>query len=256
MRALAAVAFAVGGVYVGTFVNLLIDRVPEKKRVSPLRAGCRNCPDASDGGRRRPLVPWLLRRRCPTCGEAVPGRYPLVEVITALLFAGTVLRFGADAAVPAYLVFFTSLLAVSVIDLQLQIIPNRIVYPTIMVCLPLLALAALVDGDLEPLGRALLGAAGAWTLLFLVHLVSPAGMGFGDVRLAFVLGLFLGWLSLSHVVFGVFLGFALGAVIGLGLVVFSGRSRKDTVPFGPFLAAGAAITVFVGRPVIDWWLGG
>lgn len=255
MRALGALACGALGIYVGTFVNLLVDRVPEKKRVSPLRGGCRRCPDAADGPRRLPLVPWLLRRRCPTCGAAVSSRYGLVDVTTGLLFTATVLRFGADAALPAYLVFFASVLAVSLIDLEHQIIPNRIVYPTIMVCLPLLALAALVGGDLDSLVRAVVGAAGAWALLLMVHLASPSGMGFGDVRLAFVLGLFLGWLSLGHVVLGVFMGFVLGALIGLGLVLFSGRSRKDSVPFGPFLAAGAALTVFFGDPVIDWWLG-
>ena len=255
MRVLGAWACAVLGLYVGTFVNLLVDRVPDKLSVSPLRVGCRRCPDASAGTRRLPLLPWVLRRRCPTCGEGVLPRYALIEVVTGLLFGGAVLRFGADPALPAYLVFFASLVAVSVIDLEHQIIPNRIVYPTIMLCLPLLALAALAEGDLDPLVRALVGAAAAWVLLFVVHLISPAGMGFGDVRLAFVLGLFLGWLSLGHVVSGVFLGFVLGAVVGLGLVLFSGRSRKDSVPFGPFLAGGAVLAVFFGRPLIDWWLG-
>jgi leader peptidase (prepilin peptidase)/N-methyltransferase len=256
VRVLGAAACALVGVYVGTYVNLLVDLVPQKRRVTPLRAACRACVDATDRPRRLPRVPWLLRgRRCPSCSEPVSSRYPLVEVASAGLFAAAALRFGADAALPAYLVFFASLLAISVIDFEHKIIPNRIVYPTILVCLPLLALAALVDGDVDRLGRAVLGGAVAWVLLLLVHLVSPAGMGFGDVRLAFVLGLMLGWLSFSHVVAGLFLGFVLGAVVGLGLVVVAGRSRKDAVPFGPFLAGGAALAVLVGRPLIDWWLG-
>lgn len=256
MRFLAAGACALVGLYVGTYLNLLIDLVPQKRRVTPLRGACRACLDASDGPRRLPLLPWVLRgRRCPSCSEVVSSRYTLVEVGAAGLFAGAVVRFGADAALPAYLVFFASLLAVSVIDLEHHIIPNRIVYPTIVVCLPLLAIAALAQGDTSRLGRALVGAAGAWALLLLVHLISPAGMGFGDVRLSFVLGLFLGWLSLGHVAVGLFLGFVLGAVVGLGLVVLAGRGRKDAVPFGPFLAAGAVLAVLVGRPLIDWWLG-
>lgn len=256
MRVLGALTCALAGVCVGTYLNLLVDFVPQKRRLTPLRAACRACVDATDRPRRLPLVPWLLRgRRCPSCSEPVSSRYPLVEVATAGLFAAAALRFGADAALPAYLVFFASLLAISVIDFEHKIIPNRIVYPTIVTCLPLLAMAALLDGDAQSLGRALLGGAAAWALLLLVHLVSPAGMGFGDVRLAFVLGLMLGWLSLSHVVVGVFLGFALGALIGLGLVVVAGRSRKDAVPFGPFLAAGATLAVLAGQPLIDWWLG-
>ena len=256
MTFLGVVACALLGVCVGTYLNLLIDLVPGKRRVAPLRAACRACAASTDLPRRLALVPWLLRAgRCPSCSEAVSSRYALVEVATAALFAAAALRFGLDAALPAYLVFFASLLAISVIDFEHRIIPNRIVYPTIFVCLPLLALAAVVDGDGGRLGRALLGGAAAWALLLLVHLVSPGGMGFGDVRLSFVLGLMLGWLSFSHVVVGVFLGFLLGAVVGLGLVVVGGRSRKDAVPFGPFLAVGAVVAVLVGRPLIDWWLG-
>ena len=256
MRFLGAAACALLGVYVGTYLNLLIDLVPQKRRVTPLRAACRACVDSTERPRRLPLVPWLLRGgRCASCSERASSRYAAVEVTTGALFAAAGLRFGADAALPAYLVFFASLLAVSVIDFEHKIIPNRIVYPTIALCLPLLALAAAVGDDWGRLLRAAVGAAVAWAVLLVVHLVSPAGMGFGDVRLAFVLGLMLGWLSASHVVAGLFLGFALGAVVGLGLVIVAGRSRKDAVPFGPFLAAGAIIAVLVGRPLIDWWLG-
>ncbi len=103
---------------------------------------------------------------------------------------------------------------------------------------------------------ALLGAALAWVLLLVVHLVQPAGMGFGDVRLSFVLGLFLGWLDLRLVLIGLFLGFLLGSVLGVLLVLLRLRGRRDHIPFGPFLAAGAALAVFFGDPLTDWWLGG
>jgi leader peptidase (prepilin peptidase)/N-methyltransferase len=106
------------------------------------------------------------------------------------------------------------------------------------------------------LGHALVGGGGAWLLLLLVHLVSPRGMGFGDVRLAFVLGLFLGWLGYSHVVLGLFAGFLLGSVAGIVLVVGRRRSRKDAIPFGPFLAAGALLAVLAGTPVLHWYRGG
>jgi leader peptidase (prepilin peptidase)/N-methyltransferase len=151
-------------------------------------------------------------------------------------------------------VFFTSLVAVSTIDLDLHIIPNRIIYPTIFASIPLLAIAAALNDDFESLQNALIGGAAAFSALFVIHLVSPAGMGFGDVRLSFVLGLFLGWLSLSHVLIGIFLGFLLGAFIGVALVATRIRSRKDAIPFGPFLAGGAALAVFAGSPIIHWWL--
>jgi len=228
MRLWAAVGLGVVGLAVGMVANLLIERIPDKLPLRPL--GLRLRP-----GSRRQLV---------------------VQLACGLLWAAATLRFGADWALPAYLVFFTSLLAISVIDYDLHIIPNRLVYPTIFVALPLLTAAAAAEGDWGRLRQALLGAALAWLGLLVVHLVSPAGMGFGDVRLAFVLGLFLGWLSLRHVLTGIFLGFLLGAVIGVGLVLLRIRGRKDAVPFGPFLAGGAILAVLFGDQIIRTWFGG
>ncbi len=227
MSVAAAAALGLVGLGVGLFVNLLVERVPDKLPLLPLD---------------RSLRP-------------VDGREWFAVVLTGGLWAAAALRFGADPALPAYLVFFTSLAAVSLIDLDLNIIPNRIVYPTILLSVPLLAVAAAVDGDFNDLGRGLVGGGLAFLALALVWVVYPAGMGFGDVRLAFILGLFLGWLSLGHVLVGIFCGFLLGAVVGVVLVVFKIRSRKDAIPFGPFLAAGAAVTVLVGDPLVSWWLG-
>ncbi|HEX2192495.1 MAG TPA: A24 family peptidase [Acidimicrobiales bacterium] len=259
-----AVACAVLGLYVGLYLNLAIDLVPKREPMRPVRGGCRNCLEEVRPTSQVPLVPWLFRslrsghagrgRRCGVCGARVSVRYPVVEVACAGLLAAAALRLGVDAALPAFLVFFACLLVVSVIDLEYSIIPNRIVYPTIFVSVPLLAVAALVEDDLGRLVTALAGAAIAFAVLFVVHLLSPASMGFGDVRLTFILGLFLGWLSLSHVVVGLFLGFLLGAVVGVGLVLTRRRGRKDSVPFGPFLAGGAALAVLFGRPLINWWL--
>ena len=266
MRALGATALALLGFVVGGFVNLLVDRVPRKQPLVPLGGGCRACrpepeadagPDAdSDLPGPVGLVLWPLRgRRCRVCARPAWPRYAVVQLLTAAAFAGVGLRFGADWAVPAYLVLFTSLVAVSVIDLELHIIPNRIVYPTIFASVPLLALAAAVQGDAGRMGRALLGAALAWAALLVIHLVSPAGMGFGDVRLSFVLGLFLGWLDLKSVLTGLFLGFLLGAVLGGLLVALRLRGRRDHIPFGPFLAGGAVLTVFFGDALVGWLLG-
>ncbi|MGH3849320.1 MAG: prepilin peptidase, partial [Pseudonocardiaceae bacterium] len=180
----------------------------------------------------------------------------LVQGVSGLMFAATAVHFGAAWVLPAYLVFFTSLLAISVIDLDYQIIPNRIIYPTIFVSVPLLAAAAALDGSWGHLRGALIGAVLAWGALFAVHLISPGGMGFGDVRLSFVLGLFLGWTGLTNVLIGLFLGFLLGAFIGLALIALHLRTRNDHIPFGPFLAAGAALAVFFGGSIGHWWLPG
>ncbi len=249
-----AVVCGVIGLYVGLYLNLVIDRVPQKKPMRPVRAGCRNCLDDADASPGLPLLPWVLRGRCLTCGARVSLRYPLVELATAVLYAAVAVRLGANAALPAFLVFFACLVAISVIDIELQIIPNRIIYPTIALSLPLLALAAVAEGDVRRMETALAGAAIAFAILLVVHLISPASMGFGDVRLSFILGLFLGWFDLSQVAIGLFVGFALGAIVGVGLMLFGGRTRKDSVSFGPFLAAGAAVAVLFGDPILHWWL--
>jgi leader peptidase (prepilin peptidase) / N-methyltransferase len=185
----------------------------------------------------------------------ISARYPLVELATAVLFALAALRFGFDWALPGYLWFFAALLAVSVIDLERFLVPNRIVYPSLVASLVLLGAAALLEHDLGALGRALLGAVLASGGLFVLALLYPRGMGMGDVKLALLLGLYLGWLSLGHVPLGLFLGFLLGSIVGLGLLVTGVRGRKDPLPFAPFLAAGAVVAVLVGQPLLDWYRG-
>ena len=229
MTGAVTVLCALLGVPAGMLINLLVERIPEKQ---PLR------PAPSPGS----LASSTLHR--------------VVIAVTVVLFAGTALRFRSDWAVPAYLVFFVCLVSISVIDFQRQIIPNRIVYPTIFASVPLLALAALAGDDWDRFGDALMGASLAWLALLLIHLISPSGMGFGDVRLAFVLGLFLGWISLGHVVTGLFLGVLLIAVIGVILAVLRLRSLQEHIAFGPFLAAGSTLAVFAGHGIIRWWQGG
>ena len=229
MKGVVAVLCALLGVPGGMFANLLVERIPEKRRLRPFPAA-------------RTLAATRLQI--------------LVIVATVALFAGAGLRFGADWVVPAYLVFFLCLVSISVIDSQRQIIPNYIVYPTIFASVPLLALAALIDGEWDRFGHAMLGATLAWLALFAIHMISPGGMGFGDVRLAFVLGLFLGWISLSHVVTGLFLGVVLISVVGIVLAALRLKSLQEHIAFGPFLAVGSTVTVFAGGALIRWWSGG
>jgi leader peptidase (prepilin peptidase)/N-methyltransferase len=198
-----------------------------------------------------------LPRKQPVLGSAsraVPPRLTMgTRGAAAGLFAATGLRFAGEWELPAYLVLAASLLVVSVIDLEHYVIPNRVVYPTIAVALPLLAGAAAIGHEWDRYVHALLGGAAAWTFLLLVHLVSPRGMGFGDVRLSFILGLYLGWLGAGHVALGLFLGFLLGSVAGIVLVIARRRTRKQAIPFGPFLAAGAMLAVLTGEPLLRWY---
>jgi len=228
MTAAVAVLCALLGVPGGLFANHVIDRVPDRQSLKPL----------------------------PTLATVTTGiRQRLVILVTVVLFAGAAVRFEGGAVVPAYLVFFLCLITVSVIDLDRQIIPNYIVYPTIFASVPLLALAALAGNDWERFGHALLGASLGWLALFVIHLISPGGMGFGDVRLAFVLGLFLGWISLLHVFTGMFAGVLLICAVGIVLAVLRLRSLQQHMAFGPFLAMGSTLAVFAGDAINRWWRG-
>ena len=176
----------------------------------------------------------MLRGRCRHCGNAISIRYPLVELLTGVLFAAVGARFAHSWALPAFLVLTGALIAISAIDLEHFIIPNRIVYPVGFASVVLLALAALIEHDWGAFGRALLGARGRVRVL-----LRPAprrrrgGMGFGDVRLSFVLGLFLGWLGWPEVLGGLFAGFLYGAVIGIALIAFGSRGRRQHIPVRP-----------------------
>ena len=228
MTAAVAVLCALLGVPGGMLANHLIDRSPDKQPLRPL----------------------------PSAGSLADStRDRLVILVTMVLFAGAALRFDGEWEVPAYLVFFLCLVSITVIDFQLQIIPNRIVYPTIFASVPLLALAALAGDDWDRFGHAIMGATLAWLALLVIHLISPAGMGFGDVRLSFVLGLFLGWISLGHVFAGLFLGVLLICAVGIVLALLRLKSLQEHIAFGPFLAAGSALAVFAGNAIIHWWRG-
>lgn len=231
VNALRVTVCALLGVAVGPFLEAVVERVP----------------------RRQPV----LDRDKPWGGVRLPrsARALVVTAAAGALFAATAARFGADWVLPAYLVFAGSMVAVTVIDLEHYLIPNRVVYPTMAAAGPLLVLAAAAGARWEALGRAALCSAAAWALLLVVHVVSPEGMGFGDVRLAAVLGLFLGWLGFGHLFLGIFLGFLLAAVAGVVLMLGGRRTRKQAIPFGPFLAAGALLAVLAGAPLLDWYAG-
>lgn len=251
MTAFLAISCAVLGLAVGSFLNVVIARVPRKESVVTPRSRCPGCSAPIAPRDNVPVLSWLLLRgRCRSCAEPISPRYPLVEVGTAALFAATAVRFGADAALPAFLVFVAALIAITAIDLELFIVPNRIVYPTLFASAPMLLTAATVDGDWKSAREAAIGGVLAFGLFLVIHLISPRGMGFGDVRLSGVIGMFLGWLSVPHVLLGLFLAFLLASVIGVGLIAVKLRSRKDHIPFGPFLALGAVLAVLAGDPLL------
>ena len=191
----------------------------------------------------------MLRGKCRTCGHPISPRYPIVEAITGGLFAAMAARFGLDEALPAYLVLTAFLVALSGIDLDTFLLPKKLVWPAFAAGVVLLGGASLLQGDSRSAVEAAIGSAAAFGFLYVVRFVYPTGMGFGDVRLAAVLGMHLGWLMLGQVAVGLFLAFLLSSVVGIGLIATGVKTRKDRVPFGPFLAAGTLLAVFVGEAI-------
>jgi leader peptidase (prepilin peptidase)/N-methyltransferase len=244
-----AVAVPAGllGLAAGSFANVVIGRGPRPAAPAwPVRR-CSAC-DAGPGWcDRLALLGWLLRRgRCRSCRAALPLRGPLVELAMGLLWFLVALRLagqGLGWAVPAYLALAFVCLVVAVIDATTRRLPNRLTYPSFPVLAGLLLLASLGVGDLGRLGRGLAAAVAVGGVFLLLALISPHGMGLGDVKLAPTLGLALGWLSWGAVAVGVFAAFLLGGLAGLGGMVAFGLSRKSLVPFGPWLAAGALLGV-------------
>lgn len=255
-RVLWASLFGGLGLLIGSFLNVVIWRVPRHESIVRPASHCPGCSAPIRPLDNVPVISWvLLRGRCRDCRIAISARYPAVEAGTAALFAGLALRFPLDWELGAFLLLGAGLAAISLIDLEHYIVPNRILVVLTPAGGAALALAAAAEGEWGALGRGATGGVVAFAGLLVVHLISPRGMGMGDVKLAFVLGLFLGWLSWGHVALGLFLGFLLGAIVGGALVVTGSRGRRDAVPFAPFLAAGTLLAVFWGRPLLDWYSG-
>ena len=243
------------GLMVGSFLNVVIHRVPKDESIVKPRSHCPNCDTELANRDNIPVVSWLvLRGKCRTCGHPISARYPIVEAITGATFAALALRFGWDEALPAYLVLAAFLIALSGIDLDTFLLPKKLVWPSFFAGVVLLGGASLLQSDSRSAVEAAIGSALAFGALFVVHFISPKGMGFGDVRLAAVLGLHLGWLKLGQVGVGMFLSFMLSAVVGVALIALGLKTRKDRVPFGPFLAAGTLLAVFVGDAIQRYYV--
>jgi leader peptidase (prepilin peptidase)/N-methyltransferase len=177
-------------------------------------------------------------------------RYPLVELGTAALFAAAAARIGFNWDLPAYLVLFAALIALACIDVELLVLPKLIVYPTLALVAALLLLAASVTGHWHDLLTAVIYAAGWFVAFFALNALNPRYLGFGDVRLAPVLGLALGWLGWKYVVLGFFAANVFGALIGVALIATKKAQLDQQVPYGVFLALGAVFAVLLGPSIV------
>ncbi len=266
-----AIVAAVFGAVVGSFLNVVVCRLPAGESIVSPRSRCPRCGAPIRPRDNIPVLGWLaLRGRCRDCRAPIALRYPLVEAANALLWAALALRFGPGVSFPVFAVFCSALVAITLIDADHWIIPDAITLPGIAVGLA----ASFVLPPRESLVADLLyhrlglwrlpgplTAPGFWDSLaalligggffYLVALVSRGGMGGGDIKLTAMMGAFLGLRDLGVAVFA---GLLSGSAVGIALMIAGRKSRKDLIPFGPFLALGGVTAIFWSRQLIEWYL--
>ncbi|MCU1579255.1 MAG: Peptidase [Rhodoglobus sp.] len=269
LAALGSVTIALFGLAIGSFLNVVAYRVPLGLSVVSPPSACPGCGAPIEARDNIPLLSWiLLRGKCRHCAEPISARYIVVETITGVAFVGVALLFLpgilAAASGPSLvsrvlvLVAFLYLAAVSValtaIDIDVRRLPDRIVLPSYGVGVVLLGAAAIVGGDFTSFLRALAGAAILFVFYFLLALIKPGGMGMGDVKLAGVLGLFLGQLGWAELAVGAAGAFLLGGIFGVVLMIGGRAKRRSAIPFGPWMFAGAWLGIFAGAPIANSYL--
>jgi len=248
MSAAAAIGAGVFGAVFGSFLNVVIWRMPRGESVVHPRSRCPGCGTTLRAIDNVPVLSWLmLRGRCRACGTRISPRYPIVELLTACLLAAVVL--GADPPREAWLgaAFMLLLVPITFIDLDHRIIPNKLTAPGAVLAI---ALVAILDADALP--EHLIAGAAAGGFLFVAWFLYPRGMGMGDVKLAGMMGLFLGRSVGPAMLVALVAGSLVGALIMARLGAAQGR--KTAVPFGPFLALGGVVGWFAGDAIVDWYL--
>ena len=265
----AALALGAFGSIIGSFLNVVIYRVPAGRSLVSPPSACGACGHAIRWYDNVPIVSWLvLRGRCRDCSARISVRYPLVELGTLLSFAGVAVVFapgiaaattpaaaiGAALVLVAYLYLAAITIALALIDLDTYRLPNAIVLPSYLVGAILLTAAAALTGDWGALASAGIGLAVMGVIYLIPALIRPDAIGGGDIKLAGVLGMFLGWLGFASLGVGIVAGFILGGVYGVTLIV-SGRGRSARVAFGPWMLAGAWVGIVAGEALLAGYLG-
>jgi leader peptidase (prepilin peptidase) / N-methyltransferase len=245
---------AVLGLLIGSFLNVVIHRVPRGQSLLHPGSHCPRCGIPVAARHNVPVLGWLLLRgRCAGCAAPISPRYPLVELGTGLLFVAVAGRLGPSPALPAFLYLAAVSVALAAIDLDVRRLPNAIVLPSYLVAAVLLAPASVAGGDWWAPVRGLLAMAALLAGYLAITVLYPGGMGFGDVKLAGLLGLYLGWLGWAALLVGTFAGFLLGAAAGVLLMLTRRAGRRTALPFGPAMLAGALLALFVATPLADWY---
>jgi leader peptidase (prepilin peptidase)/N-methyltransferase len=237
------------GLALGSFATVVAHRVPRGESIVGGRSRCPGCGAQVAAYDNIPVLSWLaLRGQCRNCGERISPRYPLTELATAMLFAGTAVVLGTDdlGELGLGLALCALLVVITLTDLERRLIPNAVLLVGAAVAV---ALAAATD--VASLPERFIAAVAAGGFLFCIALAYPRGMGMGDVKLAAVMGLFLG----RDVAPALLVGFGAGALVGLAMMARKGTAaRKEAIPFGPFLALGGIVGLWFGDAIVEWYL--
>jgi leader peptidase (prepilin peptidase) / N-methyltransferase len=244
------------GLLFGSFASVVAHRVPRRESIVGGRSKCPRCDHTLSAAENVPVLSYLWQGgRCRHCAASISPRYPAIEITNGVLFALAAWKFGLTVTAVVYAGFFWVLLVLSVIDIDHHLLPTRVIVPAFIAGWGGLAVAAVLGGEPGRLTGALVGSALFGGFILAIAFAYPPGMGLGDVRLAFVLGSFLGYLGGAGVVLvGMFLSFLLGALIGIVAMRLRGGTRKMQVPFGPSLALGTVVAVFAGGPMLEAYL--
>jgi leader peptidase (prepilin peptidase)/N-methyltransferase len=257
------------GLAVGSFLNVVVYRVPLGLSVVHPPSACPGCGTPIRARDNVPVLSWLLLRgRCRTCGERISARYPAVELVTGAAFLIVAQHFaprvaagdtapavlGETAVAIAFLYLAAISIALAAIDLETRRLPNAIVLPAYLVGFTLLGAGGLLTGNAGALGWAAAGATISFTFYLLLAVIKPHGMGMGDVKLAGVLGLFLGHLGPAPLAVGLFAAFLLGGIAGIAILLSGRGTRRSAIPFGPWMLAGAWTGIFAGDALAAGYL--
>ena len=244
------------GLLIGSFLTVVIDRVPRGASIVQPGSACGSCGLELGPLDLVPVLSWIaLRGKCRKCRQPIGIEPIVVELVTAVLFVLMAIHFERGVLVAAFCVFAAGLTGLTVIDLKTQRLPREVSYTVMTLGAPLLVIAALMDNEPRRIYMALIGATISVAVMGALYIASRGGLGDGDVRLSPLLGMYLGWLNPGLALVGLFYGFILGAVIGVLMMIIGKAGRQTQLPFGPFLAAGSIVAIFCGQNLIDVVLG-
>lgn len=256
MDALWIATCAVLGLLIGSFLTVVVDRVPDGRSVISPPSACPHCDHRLGGRDLVPVVSWVAHRgRCRHCGASIGWEPIIVEVACAVGFVVMGLRFGPTMTAIPYFVLVAAMVALSWVDLRDRRLPREISYTATAISGAVMVTIAVVTGQWQPISSAVIGASAATIAMAVIYVVSRGGMGEGDVRVSPLLGLHLGYLGLLLVPIGFFLGFLFGAVVGVLGILTGLAGRKSGLPLGPFLALGTVVTILFGDAIVEAWLG-